>query len=136
VLGLTFGLGSWSVPVLAKRLSLGLKSELYYIWNQYEFSPATHLLNKRGGGRLEGNVRLVLWKGLFVGGMVGAQYAQYLDDTGDEAYRNSVGIGYAWDRASAYLSTSNGTYLDREDAGVWFVDEYRRTVALSVKYAF
>lgn len=131
----SFNLG-WSVPAIPKRLYLTLTSEVYYIWNNYEFSPATHELNKQGGWKIEARARLIIWKGLFFNGVLGTQMARYLDDSGDSTYRNSLGVGYAWKKIAASLSTSNGTYLDREDAGVWFVDEYRRTVAFSVRYSF
>jgi hypothetical protein len=31
---------------------------------------------------------------------------------------------------------SNGTYLDREDTGVWFVDEYRRMLSFGMRLSF
>jgi hypothetical protein len=126
----------WNVPLVPKKISVSLGGEVYYIWNSYEYSPATGDLNKQGGARATAGVRWTIWKGWYVRASAGSQQSRYLDGTSDVTYRNSIGTGYNFGRLSLSLSTSNGTYLDREEAYIWFVDEYRRTLALGASYSF
>jgi len=126
----------WSIPVIPKRLSLVMKSEVFYIWNSYEYSPATGDLNRQGGARLEFAGRVTLWEGWFVSAMAGSQLARFLDGTSDMSHRNAVGTGYAWEKFNVSLTMSNGTYLDREDASLWFVDDYRRMLSFGMRYSF
>lgn len=126
----------WSVPVVPKKLSLSAASSVHYIWNRYEYSPATGDLNKQGGWRGILSARWTIWEGWSVGGSIGSQLSRYLDGTNDVTYRNSISTGYSWKRFSVTLATSNGTYLDKEDAYIWFVDEYRRTLSLGASLTF
>lgn len=126
----------WTVPLVGKRLSASAISEIYYVWNSFEYSPATLELNKQGGGRLAGSLRWKIYRGLYVSGSVGSQTSRYLDGTTDVTYRNSVTLGYGWDAFSVFVSTSNGSYLDREEGNIWFIDDYRRTLAMGMGLSF
>lgn len=126
----------WSVPLVPKKISVSIGGEFYYIWNSYEYSPATGDLNKQGGAKASVGVKFTIWKGWYVRAGAGSQQSRYLDGTTDVTYRNSIGTGYNFGQLGISLSTSNGTYLDREDAYIWFVDEYRRTASLGVTYSF
>lgn len=125
-----------SLPIFIKRFNFRVGSEFYYIWNRYEFSPATGDLNKQGGWRGDLQLRWDIWRQWYISGQAGAQVSRYLDGTNDLTYRNSISTGYNWSHYAVWLSTSNGTYLDRSDAFIWFVDEYRRMLALGLIYKF
>lgn len=126
----------WSVPLVPKKISVSFGGEVYYIWNSYEYSPATGDLNKQGGAKASVGVKFSIYKGWYVRAGAGSQQSRYLDGTSDVTYRNSIGTGYNFGKLGISLSTSNGTYLDREDAYIWFVDDYRRTASLGVTYSF
>lgn len=127
---------SWLVSPGIEKVGLKLTTEVHYIWNQYKYSPATGDLNKQGGWRGEAGASWSFWRGFYVHAAAGAQVARYLDGTSDLTYRNSVGAGHRWESVALFFFFSNGTYLDREDAGVWFVDEYRRMVTAGLSYSF
>lgn len=126
----------WSIPLVPEKFSVSAATSLHYIWNRYEYSPTTGDLNKQGGWRGILGARWTIWRGWSIGGSVGSQLSRYLDGTSDVSYRNSISTSYAWKRFSISLSTSNGTYLDKEDAYIWFVDEYRRTLSLGATLSF
>lgn len=129
-------LASVSWPVFEKRLSSSLRFLPHYIWNTHQFSPVTGGLNKQGGVRLEGRLRLTLWRGLFAGVSAGAQVARYLDSTNDLTYRNSFSLGYDWTTFLMSIEGMNGTYLDQGDANVWYIDQYARIVSFRMSLNF
>jgi hypothetical protein len=126
----------WSLPIVPKKFSLSVGTGVHYIWNSYEYSPATGDLNPQGGWTGALGVSWTIWKGWSVSGSAGSRLTRYLDGTSDVTYRNSIGTGYNFGRFAVTLSTSNGTYLDKEDAYIWFLDEYRRTLSLSTRFTF
>lgn len=128
--------GGISYALLPRRLSLGLSGGAYYIWNSYEYSPTTLESNKRNGsyGNISG--KLTIWEGLYFSASAGSLISTYTDGTSDLSYRNSVTLGYAWSAVTLSVSMSNGSYLDRGDASLWFVDEYRRILSLGLSHAF
>lgn len=108
----------------------------YYIWNRYEKSPTTLTTNKMGSLRVHLLLSMKIWQGFSfrVGG--GLQTTRYTDGTNEAAARNSIGFGYAWKNLTAGLDFSNGTYADREETQLWFVDKYRRIVSLRLALSF
>lgn len=121
---------------MPKKFTLTLLTSAHYIWNRYEYSPATGDLNKQGGARAEAGLRWTVWRGWYASAGAGSQIARYLDGTSDVTYRNQLTTGYSWERFTVSLTTTNGTYLDREDAYMWFIDEYRRTLSLGTRFTF
>lgn len=126
----------YSVPLFSNRLSLSATGELIYIWNTYSYSPSTLRMNKQGGltGTLSANLRLL--DDLWFTASAGSQTSQYFDATTDQLYRNSVGLTYTFSRYILMASYSNGSYADRKDASLWFIDEYRRVASLRASVTF
>ena len=108
----------------------------FYIWNRYEKSATTLTTNKMGSLRANLLLSVKIWQGFSfrIGG--GLQTTRYTDGTSETSARNSVGFGYAWKNLTAGLDFSNGTYADREETQLWFVDKYRRIVSLRLALSF
>ena len=117
-------------------LSVTLSAGALYVWNSYRYSPATTDINQRSGTTATAKVKFKIWQGWYVNGSVGAKISTYVDGTSDQTYRNSIGTGYSWERLSISASYSNGTYLDQNDASLWFIDEYRRTASVGMSWQF
>jgi hypothetical protein len=129
------GLGI-ATAVFDRRLVMDFKSIFTYIWNSYTYSPASEDLNKRSGWRNTLGLKFRVWRGLFIGATAGQQISTYMDNSSDGTYRNSVSMGYAWDQFIVSLGYSNGTYLNQEDATIWFLDQYRQTASLHMIFQF
>lgn len=127
---------SLSTPLFSKSFTVRLGGELHYIWNSFRYSPATGELNKQGGGRASFAARWRVWQGLHLEGSAGSQLSRYLDGTNDMGYRTAAGASYDWSSLSMGVALSNGTYLDQDDATIWFIDEYRRMVSLKAQLTF
>lgn len=132
----TQGMTSWSFDFFDRLVFVTPNLLGFYIWNRYETSPTTQRTNKMGSLRLGLSVGLRVWQGLFfkVGG--GVQTSRYTDGSNDASAKNSVGVGYNFKYGSVSLDFSNGTYADREETQLWFVDKYRRMVSLRTTLSF
>lgn len=108
----------------------------YYIWNKYETSPTTLTTNKMGSVRATLLFSAKIWRGLSARTMVGVQSTRYADGSSDVAARNSIGLANTWKNLTMSIDFSNGTYADREETQIWFVDKYRRIVSLRLVMSF
>ena len=127
---------SWSFDFFERFLFLIPNATGYYIWNTYEKSPTTQTTNKMGGVRLAVVLGMRLWQGLFTRVSAGVQSTRYTDGSTDATARNSIGIGYTWPHVTVSLDYSNGTYADREETHLWFIDHYRRIISLRTTLSF
>lgn len=127
---------SWPFSWFGKKLSTSVSSDFNYIWNSYRYSPATADLNKQMGWKVSLGFKYKIVDGWSIHASTGSQLSYYLDGTADRTYRSSIGTSYAWSRFSLSLGYSNGTYLNQEDATLWYVDQYRRTASLGMHFQF
>lgn len=132
----TNGSLSWSFDFLDRYFYVIPSLTGYYIWNRYEKSPTTSATNKMGGVRVGLLLGMRVWKGLFVRLGGGLQSTRYTDGSTDSSARNSFGFGYGWRHLTLAMDFSNGTYADREETHLWFVDQYRRIVSFRATLSF
>lgn len=77
-----------------------------------------------------------LWKALKFSYTWGIRYTRYLDDYLAYSYSNSYGLSYAFEKFLVSLNYSSGGFTDDGEVSLWFIDDYRRVVSLSLAYSF
>lgn len=127
---------SWRFQFFERLFYIAPTLSGHYVWNKYEKSPNTGATNKMAGVRAGLLLGVKVWQGLFCRLVVGVQSTRFTDGSSDTAARNSVGIGYGWDHLTVALDFSNGTYADREETHLWFMDQYRRIISLRATASF
>lgn len=107
-----------------------------FIANTYEFSPSTRLTNPDfvNTYRLSGGVQLGKGFALGVGGSVRA--TRSLDGSTIVNWANSQTLSWRNGSFVARLRHTNGNHLTDSDVNLWFIDQYRRLVGLSMMYEF
>jgi hypothetical protein len=86
------------------------------------------------GYSLSNSVRL--WRALKFSYTWGIRYTRYLDDYLSYGYSNSYGLSYAFDSILVSLNYSAGGFTDDGEVSLWFIDDYRRVVSMSLAYSF
>ncbi len=66
----------------------------------------------------------------------GLRLTQFLDATSTYSYKNSASISRQFGSLGLALSYENGGFTDKGDVSLWYVDQYRRMLRLSVSYVF
>jgi hypothetical protein len=77
-----------------------------------------------------------LWKALKFSYTWGIRYTRYLDDYLSYAYSNSYGLSYAFGSLMTSLNYSAGGFTEDGEVSLWFIDDYRRVISLSLAYSF
>ena len=136
IMSITQGAVNWGFDFFDRLVFVTPGLLGYYIWNRYEKSPTILTTNKQGSLRASVVAGIRVWQGLFIRASVGAQTTRYVDGSTDAAAKNSIGFGYNWKHATASMDMSNGTYADREETHLWFIDKYRRILSARVTLSF
>lgn len=129
------GGGSLSANFWAKRLSFIQMLTLHELVNSYAYgSSGTANPDYFYTYKITGALKF--YKSFTASYSFGAKVTRYMDDFIGYSYSNSAALSHAWSQLTVTLSYENGGFTDEGDISLWYIDEFRRLVRLSMGYQF
>lgn len=137
--------GIGAVPYTTASLALSFQGGRYnlnqsvsavYVFNSYTHSPTKREINADAltDYSISTSARLGAGFRFTVGGA--ARVVHYLDDTATSRLSNFQILSWTRRATTVSLRHENGARSEDRDAVMWFVDEYRRIVSLSLSVRF
>ncbi len=105
-----------------------------YIFNRYEFSPASTIANQDYYSQVEIINAFRIRPDLSFDIQVGARMSHALDGVSTLRFENQESLNYKLNKWQISLNYSNGSYIDQTSIDLWFVDKYRQLISLGVAY--
>lgn len=137
--------GVQSVPYLSIASTLGFRGGLInlsqsvsteYTVNTFRFSPTTRAINSDLSYSYNLGVSLRLGGGFKLGLGGNIRLTHFLDETLTSSIGNSQSLSWTRDSYTVALRHSNGARPEDKQTTLWFIDEYRRVLSLSVMARF
>lgn len=137
--------GVQSVPYLSIASALGFRGGLVnlnqsvsteYTVNTFQFSPTTRTINSDLSYSYNLGVSLRLGGGFKLGLSGNIRLTHYLDETLTSTLGNSQSLSWTRNNYTVALRHTNGARPEDKQTTLWFIDEYKRVLSLSVMARF
>lgn len=133
--------GVQSVPYLSLISTLGFRGGLInlsqsasaeYTVNTFRFSPTTRTINSDLSYSYTLGVSLRLGSGFKLGLGGNVRLTHFMDETLTSSLGNSQSLSWSHENYTIALRHTNGARPEDKQTNLWFIDEYKRVLSLSV----
>lgn len=137
--------GVQSVPYLSIASTLGFRGGLVnlsqsasteYTVNTFRFSPTTRTINSDLSYSYNLGVSLRLGSGFKLGLGGNVRLTHFMDETLTSNLGNSQSLSWSRESYTIALRHTNGARPEDKQTNLWFIDEYKRVLSLSVMARF
>ena len=115
-----------------QRLTLSNQLSGFGIINTYYYSPVDEEVSQNAGYSYSLRASIRIGKGWSFGLGGGTRLSQYVDNTTTFRFSNSALLRYSHGDYSISGFWKNGSYIDQTNLDLWYVDQYRQIVGVSL----